>query len=321
VVTISLGGVFAAIGGQPRARIAALDTVSGAATAWNPGASDAVNSLVVCRGVVYAAGHFTTIGGQPRAYLAAIDAAGLATPWNPSPDSYVEALAVSGRTLYAGGRFTSIGGKQRVRIAALDAEIGVATAWNPGANSLVRSLAVADGVVYAGGQFTIIGGRPRNRLAALESLSGEAIGWYADAGGVSVPVILALAVGGGAVYAGGCFNTIGAEPRAGLASLTSTVNVDVPGVPDVPALSLAPTIPSPARGRALIRFTLPAASPVTLAIYDVAGRRVALPLDHAFEPAGTSQVELDTTRMPAGRYCYRLTAGAASATRAMVVLK
>jgi hypothetical protein len=279
-----------------------------------------VSALVVSGRRVYAAGQFTSIGGQPRGYIAAIDSAGPVTAWNPGANSFVEALAVSGHTVYAGGRFDFIGGKSRLRIAALDLESGDVTAWNPAANSQVKSLAVAGGVIYAGGQFTFIGQHPRNRFAALHSVTGEAVGWYANAAGVASPAVLALAVSGGAVYAGGCFNSIGVDPRCSLVALT-TPTVDVPVAPQAPTLSLAPPVPSPARDHALIRFTLAAPSVVGLAVYDVAGRRVALPLDHAFEPAGAHQVELDTARLPAGSYYCRLTSGTASVTRAMVVLK
>ena len=56
------GGDFSTIGGQSRARIAALDASSGLATAWDPGANGAVRALAATDSVVYAGGSFTTIG-------------------------------------------------------------------------------------------------------------------------------------------------------------------------------------------------------------------------------------------------------------------
>jgi len=76
--TVYAGGGFGSIGGQPRSFIAALDAVTGNATAWNPNASDIsslinVRALAVSGSTVYAGGEFTTIGGEPRPYFAQFD--------------------------------------------------------------------------------------------------------------------------------------------------------------------------------------------------------------------------------------------------------
>ena len=169
--TIYAGGYFTSIGGQARNAIAALDAVTGTATAWNPNASSYVNALAVSGSAVYAGGDFTSIGGQARNRIAALDAVtGTATAWNPNasdPGSGVNALAVSGSTVYAGGRFSSIGGQVRNNIAALDAATGTATPWNPNANSYVKALAVSGATLYAGGQFTAIGELPQSDVAAI----------------------------------------------------------------------------------------------------------------------------------------------------------
>jgi hypothetical protein len=246
---------------------------------------------------------------------------GAATAWNPGADSFVEALAVNGHVVYAGGRFTGIGGKSRLRIAAIDAQSGAVTAWNPVANGVVRALAVGGGAVYAGGQFSTMGGAARKRIAAIHCLTGATMDWFANAAGDGLPAVLALAVSGGAVYAGGNYSAIGFEPRGCFASLNSITLVDVAEAPEAPTLSLSPTIPSPARGLTRVGSVLPSAAIVSFAVYDVAGRRVAMPLDQVFEPAGAHQVELDTGTLPAGCYHYRLTAGGASLSRSMVVLR
>src|SRR5438128_2631663 len=76
--TVDSGGEFSGGAGQPRSRAAALDAVTGLATAWNPtatGSSNAyVSALAVSGTTVYAGGAFTSIGGQPRTYMAALDA-------------------------------------------------------------------------------------------------------------------------------------------------------------------------------------------------------------------------------------------------------
>ena len=139
--TVYAGGYFTSIGGQARNRIAALDTRTGDASAWNPNLAgpdayyefdEYVDALAVSGTTVYAGGGFTSIGGQARNNLAALDlTTGSATGWNPNPDGAVQALALSASTVYVGGSFTSIGGAARRRIAALDAGTGQAMTGIP----------------------------------------------------------------------------------------------------------------------------------------------------------------------------------------------
>lgn len=70
------GGDFTTIGGETRNSIAALDAVTGLATAWNPnvGVSSSVHALTVSGAVVYAGGDFLTIGETPRRSFAQFDA-------------------------------------------------------------------------------------------------------------------------------------------------------------------------------------------------------------------------------------------------------
>ncbi len=71
-------------------------------------------------------------------------------------------------------------------------------------------------------------------------------------------------------------------------------------------------------GRA-IAYTLPAASPVHLAAYDVAGRLVTLLVD-AVQPQGRHEVRWDTRGVARGVYWLRLSAGAEVASRRIVLL-
>jgi hypothetical protein len=220
---VYMGGEFTSLGVQ-RSKIAALDTDTGQATAWNPGMATSpgeVRALAVSGGKVYVGGTFSypgqpTIGGQPRNFIAAVDSAtGLATEWNPDANSTVFTLAVDQGVVYAGGFFTSIGGQPRNRIAALDVASGLATAWNPDANNIVEALALVGNTVYAGGTFTSIGGQARNRIAALDGTTGTATDWNPNASSV----VGTLAVSGSTVYAGGTFTAIGGQPRNRVAAL------------------------------------------------------------------------------------------------------
>jgi hypothetical protein len=236
--TVYAGGYFSSIGGQVRNAIAALDASTGRATAWNPNASlgaDAefgadVYALAVSGSTVYAGGNFSSIGGVVRNNIAALDAStGEAAVWNPSAGGYVYRLALSGSTVYAGGNFSSIGGVVRNNIAALDARTGRATAWNPNASARVSTLALSGSTVYAGGYFTSIGGQPRDQIAALDAQTGRATAWDANANPPFTSYcfehcppdfgVLALALSGSTVYAGGYFTSIGGQVRNQIAAL------------------------------------------------------------------------------------------------------
>ena len=226
--TVYAGGTFSNIGGEARSRIAALDSGTGFATAWDPSADATLDVLALSADgrTVYAGGSFTNIGGETRSCIAALDAGtGLATPWNPNANDAVRRFAVTGTTVYAGGHFTTIGGQGRNYIAALDVGTGLATDWNPSANLTVLGLAVSadETMVYAGGGFTSIGGQSRNRIAALDVETSNASSWNPNANNS----IYAFAVLGSRLYAGGPFTTIGGQSRGCFA--------EFPLTPDAPS--------------------------------------------------------------------------------------
>ena len=201
------GGDFTSIGGKARNRIAALDRASGQATAWNPNANGAVKAMAITSGTIYAGGQFTAIGGQTRNYLAALDlTSGTATAWDPNPNRAINALAASSGTVYAGGEFTTIGGQARKYLAALDVS-GAATPWNPNPNmsgsfAPIHALAVSNRKIYVGGFFNNIGGQWRMNLGEIDKITGTATSWNPQFNFYNV---YALAIGGGAVWAGGDF--------------------------------------------------------------------------------------------------------------------
>jgi hypothetical protein len=123
--SVYVGGRFDQIGGQPRQNLAALDRVTGAATAWNLPANDAVLTLIDDGRRIYVGGLFTTVGGQSRGRLAAVDkTTGLLAAWNPDANGAVRSIAVSGGKVFVVGEFTTINGQARTRLAVLDPDTG-----------------------------------------------------------------------------------------------------------------------------------------------------------------------------------------------------
>jgi hypothetical protein len=163
-----VGGYYSSIGGQNRNNLAALDSATGAALAWNPNASAPILAIALNGNTIYVAGQFTSIGGQARNRIAGINAStGLATEWNPNANSEIYSLCVKDNQVFVSGAFSSIGGQSRSRIACIDPLSGLATSWNPNTNGAVNCISLDESTVFAGGNFSTIGGIPRRNFAAI----------------------------------------------------------------------------------------------------------------------------------------------------------
>jgi len=86
-----------------------------------------------------------------------------------------------------------------------------------------------------------------------------------------------------------------------------------------PKFFLGPPIPNPSRGKIRIQFGIPSATEVTLALYDVAGRRTDMLLAGKME-AGVYQVDQELRR-PSGVYFLRLVAGTQTSVKKMVIAR
>jgi hypothetical protein len=78
--------------------------------------------------------------------------------------------------------------------------------------------------------------------------------------------------------------------------------------------------PSPFRERATIRYEVPRAGKVRVAVYDVLGRRVRTLVD-ARRSAGTNEVAFAADDLPAGVYVVRLQAGKRTATHRLTLVR
>ncbi len=84
--------------------------------------------------------------------------------------------------------------------------------------------------------------------------------------------------------------------------------------------ALGQNYPNPARNSTTIPFSLEAATDVSLALYDLAGRRVGT-LFRGFAHAGTHEVRADVSSLPPGVYVYRLDAAGDGAAKKMVITR
>lgn len=228
---VFVSGSFSTIGGapQPRRRFAALDTLNGEVTGWNPGGNSVGTVFLLHGDTLYVGGEFTEVGGQPRNYLAALSATtGEVLPWDPNASSAVYAMARGRITIYVGGIFQQMGGLSRRGIAAVDVATGALTPWNPDMdNGIVEALLVAGNTIYVGGAFGRIGGQPRRSLAALDAVTGTATAWNPDPTQWDIvdPRIRALALADSVLCVGGSFASIGGQPRICLAAVDTATGL------------------------------------------------------------------------------------------------
>jgi len=329
------GGYFTHIGGASRNGAAALDAATGSATAWNPNATDglgavrAVQAIVPAGGTVYIGGLFDALGAQVRRGIAAVDATtGGALAWGPPDDGlgkHVYALALGGGSLYVGGAFTWMGGVPRANLATLDATTGVLGAWNPGGDAEVRSLVLTSGVLYAGGAFHHIGGQARGGLAAFDDATRTLLAWNQNARNLHDCYVHSIALSGARVYAGGYFDRVGTQARAGVVAVAPSPTLAGVAIAsgEAPGASIVALRPNPAAGAVRVDYVVTRREAVRIDVVDVTGREVAVLVDDVVEP-GARSLTWDTRssneRLAAGVYFLRCEVAERSSSRRLVLV-
>jgi FlgD Ig-like domain len=96
--------------------------------------------------------------------------------------------------------------------------------------------------------------------------------------------------------------------------------------PPVPKYLVLESYPNPFNPATTVRFALPKADVVSLAVFDVSGRLIRTLLSNARKPAGFFEAEWNGTdgngrQVASGVYFFRLTTSTESLTRKAVLLK
>jgi uncharacterized delta-60 repeat protein len=223
--SILVGGDFVDVGGgsgnTARSHVARLNIDGTVDGAFNPGASDSVNAVVIQGDTkVIFGGAFVMSSNYMRYHIARVYQDGtIDADFLPGAGNFIIALATQtdGKVL-VGGAFTTLGGSggvpqvTRNYIGRLNADGSVDTSFNPGANSYVWSIALQpDGKILVGGDFTTIGGGGTGSTsrAHLARLNSDGSVDTAFNPGANATVFVIFPRPDGSIMVGGSFTALG----------------------------------------------------------------------------------------------------------------
>ena len=157
-----VGGGFSTLGGAARHSLAAVDDVTGLATAWNPVLSTGgtIGALSVNNDRVFIGGQFNSVGTQTVTNVAKVGiTTGVADAWNPAPNGNVTLIALYYNTEIVGGLFDHIGATAASGLGSVNLVNNIPDSWNPSPGSnTVNAVSAYGDRLYVAGTYTSISG-------------------------------------------------------------------------------------------------------------------------------------------------------------------
>jgi hypothetical protein len=181
--------------------------------------------------------------------------------------------------------------------------------------------------ISADGNTIVVGGyRDNNYVGALWVFTraggvwtqqGSKLVGAGPVGGAEQAKSVSVSGDGKTIISGGPID----NSNTGAAWLFYNPATEVSEVNSIPnQFTLRQNYPNPFNPTTVVGFQLPAASDVRLAVYDLLGREVAVPVNERKAP-GTYEVKFDGSGLASGVYLYRLSAGSFVQSRKFVLLK
>ncbi len=265
-------------------------------------------------GLLYVGGGFSQAGGEPAIAIARWNGSSWEALGDLPVSSYVRAIAFDAEGLpYVGGAALTSG---------LPEELAHVVRWDPVAEGwvavgeridaggddclfIVTDLTFKDDVLYAGsGEFRCF--PPAVPDFTLSIAEWDGVSWHPLGSGVN-GLAADLARVDNDLYVAGLFTEAGGRPSLNFARWNDTLILGTHSRPPdslVNSYALEPAYPNPFNPETVIPLTLPEAGRVTVAVYDVLGRRVAVLADGPYA-AGRHTLRLDGRRLASGAYLVR----------------
>ena len=236
---ILVGGGFTTLSGQARNFLGRLQTDGTLDPGFNPGADWVVSCLLVqADGKILVGGGFQTLAGQRRMGLARLNPDGTLDSTFTSDADFGAMSGVAVKWLatqadgkiLVGGDFTSLGGYYRPSLGRLNADGTLDNTFFALPYFNVTSFALlADGKVLVGGYPSTVGG-PVNGVCRMNADGTQDLGFNSSQNGYVYSTngyVYSLAVqADGKTVVGGYFNTLGGQPRNGIARLNVDGSLD-----------------------------------------------------------------------------------------------
>jgi trimeric autotransporter adhesin len=252
--TLVVVGQFETIGGQERRGFAAVETATGAATAFDPKSNDdeGLCGLATDGEYVFVCGdYFSEIGGQARRGLAQLHLSdGSATTWEPGNESIPYSMYLSpSKVLYLSyyGKFkgdaskTSYEGIAALQIPADPEEAPTYLPFHPNVGSVYAFYQIGS-TLYIGGYFNSVAYAPADRETENFTIyeRSDTAAFDIEKNYELLPFevhvnnsVTELAGNADTLYVGGYFGAIGSDPRTNLSAVDPLTGEPTGSNPDV----------------------------------------------------------------------------------------
>jgi hypothetical protein len=266
---------------------------------------------------LYIGGRFRTVNGKPLSTVAHFDVAtGTFSEVGGGVDGEVFTLMADEHGIWVGGSFFFAGQVEAHGLAFWDG-----SAWSTLDSAgfglgTVYALGKLDGDLVVGGKFLPENGAPANNIALWDGTRWQPLG---DGTDYSVRALVSI---DNDLYVGGEFWRAGTGSSYYFARWTKDAGASAPVLAAAAPGPASPMItgmqPNPVAGPATVQMYLPHASHVSLALFDLLGRKVAI-LAEREAPAGLSTIDWSARGVSDGTYYCRAVTDEGVATARVVV--
>lgn len=223
------------------------------------------------------------------------------------------------KTMKIHNSYVYVGGPEPTKIKRYHIENGSWESLGPEGEGRSNYFLIVDDDLYVGGNFSNLEMPSRRNLLMRYNINSNS--WHQMGDGVIGTNVHALVMIEDELYVGGLFYMAGDINVDNIAIWNTQGATNIDNYIENPiGFYLSQNYPNPFNPGTVISYRLPMQSDVTLEVYDMIGRRVAV-LENGMRSAGLHEVYFNASDLSSGMYIYRITAGEFMETRTMMLVK